>query len=255
MALIFLFLFFQTIIYSHSSNIHSNVITRKMDLEDNQSDIPKISPDPLFIDNYENEIFSSDVKVQDVKMEILRCKYCNENFNCENDLEAHVSFFHNYKCSICNTESTIFRGYVDFKRHLILLHKKSSNNYYCKICDAEYISLEQFIQHVKKAVHQKINNHKCDCGTSFGRKADLIKHIRKVHEGMKMDKCYKCAFCDKTFLKNHSLKLHTGKKHSASKIVDVKHNNQDTSNEKGNMIIEYDLNSVIEIKEEFDINI
>ena len=56
------------------------------------------------------------------------------------------------------------------------------------------------------------NKNKCGtCGNNFGRAADLNKHIRNVHKGLKN---HKCETCSKAFSHLHDLNRHNSKVHN-----------------------------------------
>merc|ERR1712183_153716 len=56
----------------------------------------------------------------------------------------------------------------------------------------------------------------CDiCHKSFGRRADLTRHIRTVHE---KQRDYECNLCEKGFVKNTDLNRHIRNIHKKPKV-------------------------------------
>ena len=78
----------------------------------------------------------------------------------------------------------------------------------CASCEKVFKCNASLIKHTRK-VHQGLDNdkiHKCEtCEKSFSDIGHLKTHIRIVHEGQKK---FKCDTCGKTFGWSSSLKNH-----------------------------------------------
>ena len=79
----------------------------------------------------------------------------------------------------------------------------------------------------KNETKKSNNNNECGkCGNNFGRAADLKKHIRYVHEGLKN---HKCETCGKAFSQLHHLKGHIRSVHQGTIHKLRRHKRQDSS--------------------------
>ena len=106
------------------------------------------------------------------------CIGCNKTFSRPSRLDTHMLSHTGqrpFKCDLCDK---------DFTRNAHLKRHKQINHEGLKPCNQEL---------------------KCDqCGSKFANKYSLKKHVKKTHEV----KQYFCDICDKSFHKNHLLRVH-----------------------------------------------
>ena len=70
-------------------------------------------------------------------------------------------------------------------------------------CSAVFVRLYNLKSH--KLCHSSARDHQCEfCSFSFGRKHDLLRHVRNIHR-IQPPKCFKCH---KIFVGENSLKRH-----------------------------------------------
>lgn len=111
---------------------------------------------------------------------LYSCSYegCNKTFSRPSRLDTHMLSHTGqrpFKCDLCDK---------DFTRNAHLKRHKQINHEGLKPCNQEL---------------------KCDqCGSKFANKYSLKKHVKKTHEV----KQYFCDICDKSFHKNHLLRVH-----------------------------------------------
>ena len=63
---------------------------------------------------------------------------------------------------------------------------------------------------------KKNKDNECEiCGRKFGRKGDLGKHVKAIHENIIV---HLCDFCDEKFERKWSLKKHVKIVHECDKV-------------------------------------
>jgi hypothetical protein len=105
-----------------------------------------------------------------------KCSQCDSAFESQSALDGHVAAVHEKKrpftCEICNET---FPRIFSLTRHMNNEHNQNKTIYKCKYCDAQ------------------------------GRKDNITKHERVVHEG---EKKYSCNLCGKKFGAQYSVNVH-----------------------------------------------
>ena len=108
-----------------------------------------------------------------------------------------------------------WRKNLDEKSLTIATGRIQRKMYNCNICTKPLIREANLRRHIK-FVHEGVRNHKCKtCDKSFSHKSDLDVHMNSVHES---NKNYKCAICQKTFSQNKTLMRHIRSLHNDREI-------------------------------------
>ena len=88
------------------------------------------------------------------------------------------------------------------------------SNHKCNSCGKSFKQKQNFTKHVK-VIHEKVKLFACDpCSKSFGQKGNFERHVKQVHENVK---AFNCELCDKCFgykqlLQTHIATVHENKK-------------------------------------------
>ncbi|KAI8924538.1 hypothetical protein BC831DRAFT_465235 [Entophlyctis helioformis] len=81
----------------------------------------------------------------------------------------------------------------------------------CPHCDKVFAKPYSLKSHL--VVHMSTRPHVCeDCGHSFARRHDMLRHIRTIHGPFRP---FKCAICSTGFSKEEALRKHVDLRHSA----------------------------------------
>ena len=190
-----------------------------------------------------NEIFSNLTDLKEHKKsrhkDLFKCSWpnssCSKSFPAEKDLEEHLlshSSDRPYKCQTCGKT---FASKKIFKEHKKL--HSNSKAYVCDICNKSFARKDNLEVH--QSVHTKERPFLClKCGKTFSRQSHLSDHDKRSHQEIRRyicllctksfftsqqltrhsrthskEKPYHCSKCDKTFSRDHHLKIHTERLH------------------------------------------
>ncbi|CAD5210015.1 unnamed protein product [Bursaphelenchus okinawaensis] len=174
------------------------------------------------------------------------CDVCDHAFTLKQNVQSHINAYHmsnkkrrgflRFECLDCHE---LFNKFLNAKKHYLIVHRqkvKQKKLNECSECGKIYPSGTLLREHiVTKHLCQK--PYECQhCGTSFGRKGGLRRHIQMVHEnhtyhcpyedcdhpGYKCSKAlaahirsvhtkespYVCNLCGKAFVRHNDLKAH-----------------------------------------------
>ncbi|XP_066255500.1 transcription factor IIIA-like [Euwallacea similis] len=177
------------------------------------------------------------------KINLFKCPFddCNKSYSSQSHLKRHKHTAHNAEanCSlkeiICDFDGCglVCANKYSLKKHI--LHKHVNLPFDCSICKEKfrrksYLNAHQIECHDKPApyrcekcsqsfshyhmYHKHVTRHKtynCDCGSSFEKWSQYIKHKKVECTCPKAE--HICSICKKKFtakqhLKEHSLKVH-----------------------------------------------
>lgn len=144
------------------------------------------------------------------------CTYCNRSFNRVDHLKNHV-MTHNSKrklwtCEKCGKQYLYHSTYLF---HIALHKARESPTLSCSLCNTEYPTREELINHVKshnryKPDPGKPKSHQCpECQKLFTTKKDVRRHM-VTHT---KDRSFLCEFCPQTFARKDHLRRHYKSNH------------------------------------------
>ncbi|CAB3246547.1 unnamed protein product [Arctia plantaginis] len=175
------------------------------------------------------------------------CDYCGVSFKMRYCIKNHIRKQHSgLWCVSCNKR---FARYSGLWLHNKTAHARGAAPAYCVECDRRYPDQYRYRWHLANSarhnrraktrvpcpgcdkvfskniymkdhynlVHLKYFKYRCErCNKNFIRNADLVKHTRRVHEGILPPKnkiCYMCGrgFSTNKILSNH-VRTHTGER-------------------------------------------
>ncbi|XP_060808510.1 zinc finger protein 184-like isoform X2 [Amyelois transitella] len=176
------------------------------------------------------------------------CDYCGVSFKMRYCIKDHIRKQHSpFECKPCNKR---FARYGGLWLHNKVRHSTPTAGAYCVECDKKYVDVYRYRWHLNNSarhrrtqakkripcpncekvftkniymkdhynlVHLKNFKYRCEeCDKNFIRNADLVKHKRRVHEGILPPKnkiCFMCGrgFTTRKILTNH-LRTHTGER-------------------------------------------
>jgi len=126
------------------------------------------------------------------------------------DLLGHISRVHlkekNFVCDAKGCKKQ-FGTNFSLKRHRRVVHQNIRLSCKEEGCDLTFASKRNLVNHVR-GVHLKERNCICEeegCGEKFVTKVNLERHRRGVHV---KERLFKCADCEKDFLRKDNLKAH-----------------------------------------------
>ena len=144
-----------------------------------------------------------------------QCNQCEKTFIELKGLKRHIKIFHqegeNFICKLCGK---IFENQIKLTKHVKWIHERVT----LEKRKEEFVQKKQkqlktdgsVVQNVKNSILYKCDH--CDKYTS-NRLANLKRHVRMVHEGVR-DKY--CHLCNKYFSEITSLKRHVATQHGVS---------------------------------------
>ena len=95
-------------------------------------------------------------------------------FGTMNSLQSHV------KCINVSTKN--FTLSTNLKQHFLIVHE-GKKDFECEICGSKFGFKSRLDKHVLH-VHE-VKDFECEiCGSKFGFKSGLNKHVACVHEGL-----------------------------------------------------------------------
>ena len=151
---------------------------------------------------------SSDKPAGNLEPFVCSVNGCAESFATLNYLRRHVThhFPPSFNCTLCD-----YRGYFkrDAEQHNLVHSKKK--DYQCNDCDKAFAYKRLLQEHQRRHLNHK--PYKCEwpgCQKTFVTHNNLKEHVRRH----KKEKKWECKFCDKKFVRNFELKLHTSRMHA-----------------------------------------
>ncbi|KAL1399275.1 hypothetical protein pipiens_008339 [Culex pipiens pipiens] len=188
-----------------------------------------------------DDVFVDETKFEEHKISHTserphECSYCKEKFRSLTDLKYHTMNHtndHPFRCSVCG------KGFP--KKHALqyhMLRHTGEKPFVCQQCPSKFYSKGELKMHM--VTHTLEKNHVCDvCGNRFTKNTSLMKHVRRVHAGLRPFPCslctlkfdnahhlkrhmrthtgekpYKCAYCDRAYAQSNDLvkhsKIHVG---------------------------------------------
>jgi len=106
------------------------------------------------------------------------------------------------------------------KAHKITSREPAEKPINCDECDQTFPFPSHLSVH-KQTVHRGIKTFKCDqCGHVSGRRGDLNKHIRTVHDrDLALQRGYKCPYCEYSATQRSNFKSHLHRKHPGFETI------------------------------------
>lgn len=166
--------------------------------------------------NFETETFLIDHEELHNHDNLPTCKYCNQIFQCQLDLNLHISGsikmneefnpkddfqpFTMYKCKHC-------RRHYNTQRQLDIHIKCHSAPYKCKVCSRGFFEAKLFDNHMKAHEYEKVNGkYYCnECAYETFRMDKFQLHMTKHSDN---ETIFACEICDKTFCAASYLTVH-----------------------------------------------
>jgi uncharacterized C2H2 Zn-finger protein len=139
------------------------------------------------------------------------CKMCGKGFKTKRDLSVHANVHSKVKDFKCDVERCIKK----FARSSgLAMHKKAVHEGVyseCPECGRRFGKKENMTRHYK-SVHDEEKFYKCaKCGLKFSRNAHLTQHIKTVHDKIR---AFKCQHCKMSFGRAGARKQHVESVHS-----------------------------------------
>lgn len=148
---------------------------------------------------------------------VCNVENCGRRFATKEALQGHQKRSHmaptQYLCQQC---SSTFSSSANLNKHVRFISKISYVYFFFIKTYSTTLTKLTFIELFTKirSVHNKLKPFKCSiCGSTFGFKDGLERHIKMVHEQARPHICEHCSFKFKTkaHLKSHQLALHPEK--------------------------------------------
>src|SRR5436190_3663702 len=112
---------------------------------------------------------------------VFQCKYCERRFGQQCRLDEHMKCYHEDNVYICH----------DCKEDGIV---------------KTFTRKDSLVVHITKAHGGAVDKLICDqCKQTFGKKSNLIRHIREKHGDVER---MTCDQCDQTFVRKANLVVH-----------------------------------------------
>ena len=153
-----------------------------------------------------------------------QCPKCDLKFYEKRDLTRHIEAIHLGIRTIC-PEAGCSKPVVRLDQHLKMSHSSGdkSNNKVdksskCVECGATFSRIYDMIRH-RENVHRGMKNFACDkCDRRFSDKRDLKRHYDAVHLNIKQKKTYTCPICQKIFKFKKLLDVHRFTEHEGDTV-------------------------------------
>nr|CAB3268044.1 uncharacterized protein zf(c2h2)-96 [Phallusia mammillata] len=189
-------------------------------------------------------VFEKHVRMRHNTLNPYDCPYCKKSFVCQVILLMHTRKKHKNRpvpkieCKTdenrevshsCTNRNIKKRSPLVYKRHVAEYHR-TNPPFYCPKCDKAFICNKIFIKHLKK--HHNIQEDGLKNQDSFGSKSGPIAvgsyksqvHLKKKGiakdyshpKSVKVDKHWKCLYCNSQhhnyiLLRKHTIKVHPSK--------------------------------------------
>ena len=137
------------------------------------------------------------------------CHLCPASFRCKSYLTNHVKLVHSenakdsYRCNLCG-HTCSHEKYL--KNHYARVHR--DRHFYCKYCDRPFKTSANMLRHVR-LIHEKQDNPKpfeCEeCGKRFSLKANMTEHVKSTHY---IEFKFQCEVCKCGFRRKKQLESH-----------------------------------------------
>ena len=141
----------------------------------------------------------------------FKCEYCGQGKFAEHSLQRHIESNHLRKCSLLALNGLPAKKYFIKKGNKIHLNwlfylgtRVYTHETKCPHCEAifEKANLKRHI----KTVHEGIKDYKCNhCGKEYFEKKRLNRHIKREHDNIRDEKCNQCG---KLYFSKEGLNLH-----------------------------------------------
>ena len=146
------------------------------------------------------------------KLDIVKCDICLHTCTSKESLDRHIKMKHFgikvYTCDQC--DDTSLSSKQSLKIHMERVHKNSKPTFKCNTCKGKFFSQALLNKHIR-TVHDKIKLYACDqCSTTCSDKSKLEDHKKQVHLQLKP---HKCTECEMAFKRLDHLKNHLSSKH------------------------------------------
>ena len=106
---------------------------------------------------------------------------------------------------------------TNMAKHFCDMHGNRANARSCPHCDKMLSSAFALREHIASIHNQEANNECSQCGARFAYRANLVRHVRTIHEKRLVSKKYvSCHICHKRLQKN-SLKVHLNAIHGTQR--------------------------------------
>ena len=144
-----------------------------------------------------------------------KCLICPMSFATKYRVEIHTKTIHEtdnpYKCTLCKSS---YKAEMNLKRHITTVHE-GKNQFACFNCGDSFVLRKELDAHMEFAHDQMYNCSECEM--SYGDKANLLDHIKYVHENREKIKPHKCPTCDACFERVKILQEHIDAVHEKKK--------------------------------------
>ena len=144
-----------------------------------------------------------------------KCLICPMSFSTKYRVEIHTKTIHEtdnaFKCTLCKSS---YKAEMNLKRHITTVHE-GKNQFACFNCDDSFVLRKELDAHMEFAHDLKYNCSECEM--SYGDKANLLDHLKYVHENHEKIKPHKCPTCDACFDRVKLLQEHIDAVHEKKK--------------------------------------
>ena len=120
-----------------------------------------------------------------------------------------------YKCDHCSDLE--FRLKEDLRKHNLRIHNIRDHSCTFGLCTKTFGRRSELNKHIRY-IHEGIKIMCESCGKSFGKPGDLDRHIKAIHEAI----IHECDKCDRKYLKKRDLEYHISSVHEGKGINSYK---------------------------------